>query len=177
MALPEKPRISDFPTPVTIQGNIKIAAQDPNNPNLAEQNVGPTIDQLRAYIISGVPTSPGEWITQPTITITNNGNGTVTITVSAGSANFPSGIVDYLQTTYTKTLPAAGLNREDAVSAAENGTYAYSEGTAGTSTSQPPIPAGALLVNYLTLNNSGGTVTTPESASTPPSYASADFDI
>jgi hypothetical protein len=166
MALPAKPRISDFPPPLSIQGNIKLAAQDPNIQNLGEQNVGPTIDQLRAYIISGVPTSPGEWITQPTISIVNNGNGTVTITVSAGSANFPIGVVDYLQASYTKTLPATGLNREDAVSALENGTYVYSEGSAGTSTSPPPIPAGALLVNYLTLNNSGGTVTGPENTAT-----------
>jgi hypothetical protein len=175
MALPEKPRISDFPTPVTIQGNIKIAAQDPNIQNLGEQNVGPTIDQLRAYIISGVPTSPGEWITQPTISIANNGNGTVTITVSAGSANFPTGIVDYLQTSYTKTLPALGLNREEAVSAQENGTFVYSEGTAGTSTSPPPIPAGALLVNFITLNNSGATVEQPESVT--PTFSNEGFDI
>jgi hypothetical protein len=168
MPLPLKPKISDFPAPMTVQGNIKIAAQDPNNPNLSEQNVGPTLDQIRAFVLSGVPTSPGVWITQPSITVFDNGDGTVKITVSEGSANFPSGIIEYNMQEYPAiTLPAPGLNREDAITGLD------SQGEPGSSTAPPPIPTGSLLVNFLTLSNIGAVVQAPEG----PTFSNEGFSI
>lgn len=152
-----------------------MASHDPSIANLAEQNVGPTIAQIRDYIISGVPTSPGEWVAQPTITITKNADATVNINVSAGTAEFPTGTVNYATKDYLNVaLPSAGLQRRDAISGGSDGLYSYTTGETGSSTADPVIPAGNLLANFITLTNSGGTVTSPDSV---PTFSHEGFDI
>jgi hypothetical protein len=162
MPLPDKPKFSDFKQVSSIQGNMYAVGVNPNEPNASDRNARYTFEDLRRFLVTGQPTSPGKWVSQPTVTVTNNGDGTATVSVTAGTAEFNGLTVEYDATSYPAVqLPAQGLQRQDAVAAKEDGTYAYVTGTDAQNPATPAIPAGSLLANFILLNSSGGDVTQP----------------
>jgi hypothetical protein len=161
MALPDKPRFSDFKKATSLQGNMETVGLNPNEANASDRNARFTLDDLRKFVLTGLPTSPGKWTTQPTVTVTVT-SGTASVQVSAGTADFNGVTVTYQAFSQSNvTLPATGLQRLDAVAAKEDGTYAYVSGTSSQNPVTPAIPTGSLLANYLLFNEAGATTSEP----------------
>jgi hypothetical protein len=161
MALPIRPRFSDFKKATSLQGNMETVGLNPNEANASDRNARFTLDDLRKFVLTGLPTSPGKWTTQPTVTVTVT-DGTASVSVSAGTADFNGVTVTYSAFTQSNvSLPATGLQRLDAVAAKEDGTYAYVSGTSSQNPVTPAIPTGSLLANYLLYNEAGATTSEP----------------
>jgi hypothetical protein len=162
MALPSKPKFSDFKKVTTIQGTHEVVGLNPSEPNAGDRNARFQLSDLRSFLMTGVPTSPGKWVSQPSVTVTPNGDGTASIAVTAGTATFNGVTVEYNAITYPSvSLPGQGLMRQDAVSALENGTFSYVTGTASQNPATPSLPSGSLLANYILLDSTGGQIEEP----------------
>jgi hypothetical protein len=161
MALPVRPRFSDFKKAASLQGNMEAVGLNPNEANTSDRNARFSLEDLRKFVLTGLPTSPGKWVTQPTVTVTVT-DGKATVQVSAGTADFNGTQVTYQAYTQSNVaLPGMGLQRLDAVAAKADGTYQYVSGTSSQNPVTPAIATGALLANYLLYNEAGGTTSTP----------------
>jgi hypothetical protein len=161
MALPIRPRFSDFKKVTSIQGTQEVVGLNPNEANASDKNARFSLEDLRKFVLTGLPTSPGKWVTQPTVTVTVT-EGKATVSVSSGVADFNGVTVNYSAATYPNiTLPATGLQRLDAVAAKADGSYQYVSGSASQNPVTPAIATGALLANYLLFNEAGATTTKP----------------
>jgi hypothetical protein len=161
MALPVRPRFSDFKKVTSIQGTQEVVGLNPNEANASDKNARFSLEDLRKFVLTGLPTSPGKWVTQPTVTVTVT-EGKATVSVSAGTADFNGVTVNYAAFTQSNvTLPSSGLQRLDAVAAKADGTYQYVSGTSSQNPVTPAIATGALLANYLLYNEAGATTTKP----------------
>jgi hypothetical protein len=161
MTLPIRPRFSDFKKVTSIQGTQEVVGLNPNEANASDKNARFSLEDLRKFVLTGLPTSPGKWTTQPTVTVTV-ANNVATVQVSAGTADFNGVTVTYQAFTQSNVaLPGTGLQRLDAVAAKADGTYSYVLGTSSQNPVTPAIPTGSLLANYLLFNEAGGTTSTP----------------
>jgi hypothetical protein len=162
MALPSKPKFSDFKKVTTIQGTHEVVGLNPSEPNAGDRNARFQLSDLRSFLMTGVPTSPGRWVSQPSVTVTPNGDGTATIAVTAGTATFNGVTVEYNAASYPSvSLPGQGLMRQDAVAALESGSFSYVTGTASQNPATPSLPSGSLLANYILLDSTGGQIEEP----------------
>jgi hypothetical protein len=157
----ERSKFSDFRKVSALQGNMLVVGLDPNEPNLALQNVKFTYDDVRTFILTGVSTPEGfEWVgDEPVVTI--NPAGTE-ITVGAANATNNGNPVSFALKVFNVTLPPTGLQRLCVVSALMNGTYALTEGDNLANPIQPAQPTGSAFVSLLLLNPSGTTEVNPD---------------
>lgn len=151
-------RISDLVKATRVLGDFPLETVDTTEPNDAKRSKYITLDQLREFVLTGLPPQPARWVEQPAISLPVVAGQQATFTVSAGQAQWPEGLVDYIAKNFTVDLPGPGLQRIDTVVADPEGGFVLVAGDASQNPSPKKQPVDTLFVNFVLFNEQGGEV-------------------
>lgn len=156
-------RISDLQKAIRVLGDFPLETVDTAEPNAANRSKYITLDQVRDFVLTGLPPQPAKWVTQPGISVPAVAGTQATFTVSAGQAQWPEGLVDYLAQEFTVALPGPGLQRIDTVVADLEGNFILVTGDTSQNPAPKKQPADTLWVNFVLFNEEGAEVPPPQS--------------